>query len=575
MSSIKTAVRPAVVLATQDKRRQHSNSFSSDLSKMWYDDEDNNDSCSGEDKEDDGDTDSTLSTDNSDAIVTPEASPQHRHAILHGEEDDDAAAAVVHATVVGAFDANGNWAWSTQNPRAGRGGPRDPALAVDPASKVFASVKPALNGHDRTQIFMTGGGNKLSCQRQLSDTLWSDTGNLTQGLVQEDDDNNDSDLFDVVGYASYHSRTASTSRAASEGHSIVVPIRIRLEEDSSSDESECSFVTTSSSGSDSEARRRASINMLQRLGRTITIPERRTSAIRLGQGAPRRPPSLDEISSRVVAGVTSLSGRSSPPGTAIPHQRAVSCPSPLPLQRAWFGEVEVMVTPPSPQMPAEKIPGVVFKSPHMPSSASFTDAYGQLTAPAFDVAPGRQILMEERERQAKEWLEKFKSQQQERRALHLQLGAGVVAPPMANIAQAAATFTPSSPTCSQAPPLPFIRPQDGNPTPMLQQHNGAPPIPPRRRSFARRVSEQTAADQTLAEQTGKTQSDVVQVPKRIPSPIKIPTSKPKCRVQPVAVAPRRSLVARLSPRRSSKEWLPGQAVASQSSQITRKPVPPA
>ncbi|KAJ1032179.1 hypothetical protein NDA18_001674 [Ustilago nuda] len=145
---------------------------------------------------------------------------------------------------------------------------------------------------------------------------------------------------------------------------------------------------------------------------------------------------------------------------------------------------------------------------------------------------------------------------------------------MANIAQAAATFTPSSPTCSQAPPSPFIRPQDRNPTPMLQQHNGAPPIPPRRHSFARRVSEQTAADQTLAEQTGKTQSDVVEVPKRIPSPIKIPMSKPKCRVQPVSVAPRRSLVARLSLRRSSKEWLPGQAVASQSSQITRKSVPP-
>ncbi|KAJ1029949.1 hypothetical protein NDA16_000862 [Ustilago loliicola] len=559
-------------MATPEKRRQCKIPFSSDRSNMWYNGDDN-DSSSGEDKEDDGDTDSTVSTDSADSIVTPESSSQHRHAILHG---NDAAAPGAHATVIGAFDANGNWTWSTQHPKRGLEiaslSDRDPAVETGPTDKAFTPVKPALNRHDRTQIVMTGGGDKLSCQRRASDVLWSNAGNLTQDLAAQEDEEDD-DSFDVVGYTSYHSRSVSTSRIASEGHSIVVPVRIRLEDDSSSDESECSVVTSSSSGSDSEARRQAGINMLQRLGRTITIPERRTSAIRLGQGAPRRPPSLDEISNRVVGGGANVCGRGSPPGTAVPHQRAVSCPSPLPLQRAWFGEVEVMVTPPTPQMPSEKIPGVILKSPHMPSSASFTDAYGQLIAPAFDVAPGRQIMLEERERQAKEWLEKFKSQQQERRGLHLQLGTGAIAPPMANVAQAAAKFTPSSPSRSKAPSLPSSGPSNDAQT-GLQQHSGAPPIPPRRRSFGRRVSSQTAADKPMPEQTEASGSDVVYVPKRMPSPINVPSAKPECRVQVQAVAatPRRSLVARLSLRRTSKELIPGQAVASQS-QISRKPVP--
>lgn len=568
MASIGTSAQPAIVMATPEKRRQRGIPFSSNRSNMWYD-EDDNDSASGEDKEDDGDTDSTVSTDSADSIVTPESSPpQHRHAILHG---DDGASSGAHATVVGAFDANGNWAWSPQHPKRGREEPtnsvQSPGAEADSTEKAYTLVKPALNRHDRTQIVMTGGGDKVPSQRRASDVLWSDTGNLTQHLLLQEEDDDDDGSFDVVGYTSYRSRTVSSSRMASEGHSIVVPVRIRLEDDSSSDESECSVLTSSSSGSDSEARRQAGINMLQRLGKTITIPERRTSAIRLGQGAPRRPPSLDEISSRVVGGGAN---RGSPPGTAVPHQRAVSCPSPLPLQRAWFGEVEVMVTPPTPQMPAEKIPGVVLKSPHMPSSASFTDAYGQLIAPAFDVAPGRQIMLEERERQAKEWLEKFKSQQQERRGLHLQLGAGAIAPPMAIGAQAAATFTPSSPTRSTAPPLPAPRPMEGTETTM-QRHSGTPPIPPRRRSFGRRISDQTAADKPTQEQTEAGRSDIIQVPRRTPSPINVPpAAKPECRVQAVAATPRRSL-ARLSLRRSSKELVPAQAT---SSQISRKPVPP-
>lgn len=489
-------------------------------------------------KGEDGDTDSLASTESSDSVETPESSPPPGPpASLHGEDSG-------HCPAVGAFDANGKWSWTTGLP------PRvvDPtalpigAPTVSAGSPVKAAgpVLPTLNRHSRTQMVMTGSPHKPSAHQRVSASMWSDI----EDLAKDSSDDDDEDYFDVVGFTSYQTHILPTSTLQDEGHSTVVPVRIRLEEDSSSDESEDSILTDSSGCSDPEARRQARLNMLKKLGRTVNIPPRHASASQLGQGAPRRPPSLDEISSRIGA----VSGGPSRRGTS-PHQRAVSCPSPLLTQRERFGEVEVMVTPPSPQMSTEKILGVVLRNHHMPWPAFATDAQGRLVAPAFDVAPGRQILLEERQRQAKEWLEQFKAQQQARPGLNLRLGTGPIAPPMPNGEQAAATFAKSRPTLSRAASF-SGHVSDTQALPQTQ-HHGAPPIPPRRRSFAHRRPELPVPSGSVPSPSisavSRQQSDT---PERDQSQGKAPAPRPEPRQPPMA---RRSLVARLSLRRPSRE----------------------
>ncbi|GAC74028.1 hypothetical protein PANT_9d00390 [Moesziomyces antarcticus T-34] len=542
-------------------KKHQGRAFSSNRSSVWYD----NDSQSGGESEDDGDADSLTSAESvdsgADTLTTPESSPPHyRHAVLHGTEPP-------RGPAVGGFDSDGNWAWSRAWPSEGS----SDGLGVDgneeEASQVTLPIKPVLNRHDRTQIAMTGKISRLAptggaLMVEISDRDNPDHCDLEEAMEEEDDP------YDVVGFTYYPSRSASAADVSGEGHSIVMPVRIRLEYDSSSDESDGSVVTTSSSGSDSDARRRASFNMLQRLGRNVKIPERRASAMRLGQGVPRRPPSLDEISHRVAGAGSSSYGRRTPPTSAVPHARSVSCPSPILVQRAQFGEVEVMVTPPTPQMATEKILGVVLKSPNMPSSAFATDALGNLAAPAFDVAPGRQIMLEDRQRQAKLWLEAFKAQQQERHGLNLKVGTGSVAPPVADDTQAAATFAPSSPTRCKSPSYPSLSLGSGNNTPM-QQRSGGPPIPPRRRSFARKISDTpsvvshcqagTSDSPVEASESIQPASDALTTPRTASLPAMRQTHAP----------PRRSLVARLSLRRSSKEMREERA----SLQVPRKPVP--
>ncbi|CDR98937.1 hypothetical protein, partial [Sporisorium scitamineum] len=377
MAATQPKSTPANIKITSNRGHQRETAFCLDRSVVWYESDSNSGGDTGEDgegvqeageiddeegEEDDSEVShSADSADSSDSISTPESSPPaNRHVLLHGQDEG-------HGPAFGAFDADGNWIWSKLRPKD------------DSADRsANETAQPVLNRHDRAQMVMTG-----SLVPRASNNFWTGRGLDKDELRDQDDD-----PFDIVGYTSYQPRRLSSSEAIPEGHSIVLPVRIRLEDDSSSDESESSTLTTSSGGSDSEARRRASIHMLQRLGRNVAIPPRRASAMRLGHGAPRRPPSLDEISSRVVSGCGNIYGRGTPPVSAVPQQRAVSCPSPLPLQRAWFGGVQVMVTPPTPQMPAEKISGVVLKSPHMPSCSFSTDARGNLIAPAFDVAPG-------------------------------------------------------------------------------------------------------------------------------------------------------------------------------------------
>lgn len=567
-----TTTAPIYVKSDSGMGRQKRAPFHSDRSKMWCISDNN----SGKDKEeavevareeeggkdqdnDDQDADSTASADSGGSISTPESSPpSNRHAILHGEDH-------VSTSAFGAFDANGKWTWSKIRPQ-------DSDVSDNGIpSKICANGngQRVLNRHDRSHMAMIGSIGKLSAQPTPCSLFWTQPRDVSHDDLQDSDD----DSYDVVGFTSYHPRETS-----GEADSIVVPVRICVEDDSSSDESESSVTTNSSSGSDPEARRRARVHMLQRLGRNIPIPQRRASTIKLGHGAPRRPPSLDEISNRVVSGCTNYYAKGTPPTSAVPHQqRSVSCPAPLPLQREWFGEVQVMVTPPTPQMPAEKIPGVVLKSPHMPSCAFFTDARGNLVAPAFDVAPGRQIMLEERERQAEAWLKAYREQQQrqyqqqqERQALHLTLGAAALAPPMATGDQAAATFAPISP--------PRRKPASSNcgPGPVAATSLlpfGGPPIPPRRRSLG---GQRQASAQLHAQVTSKV-VDPDQACTRRPSPVEVrgciqtPVDLPSTTTATPVTPNRRSLVARLSLRKSSKEI----QAACDSLRIPRKAVPTA
>ncbi len=173
----------------------------------------------------------------------------------------------------------------------------------------------------------------------------------------------------------------------------------------------------------------------------------------------------------------------------------------------------MLVTPPTPKLPSPKFPAWYSKTLTSPPRTVRTDAAGKLIAPLFDVAPGRQIMLAERERQATEWLEKFKAQQrehQERVGSNLRVGAGQVDPPMANVAEAEATFsTPSSPTRSTSSRS--LRPAGGH---AMEQHKGGPPIPLRRRSFGRQISPSLAAPAT-------TENDIT-CSERSCSPIKVP-----------------------------------------------------
>ncbi|PWN49495.1 hypothetical protein IE53DRAFT_140896 [Violaceomyces palustris] len=131
----------------------------------------------------------------------------------------------------------------------------------------------------------------------------------------------------------------------------------------------------------------------------------------------RRPPSLDQISSRFNQSLrlfhknspTALGlGSRSPNTPGMRHWRSVSCPSPVTPFTHQFGQVEVIVTPPTPR-PSETefssfvVPGVVLRSlnsashsnPSSPGS-DFNEIDSKLAAPPFDVAPGRQIMLDER-----------------------------------------------------------------------------------------------------------------------------------------------------------------------------------
>ncbi len=71
-------------------------------------------------------------------------------------------------TAIGAFDADGNWCWSTQWPRKKN---ENGVVADEDATGLKEDVSLVLNRHDRAQIIMTGSMDGLSGQRKRPDQV--------------------------------------------------------------------------------------------------------------------------------------------------------------------------------------------------------------------------------------------------------------------------------------------------------------------------------------------------------------------------------------------------------------------
>lgn len=133
-------------------------------------------------------------------------------------------------------------------------------------------------------------------------------------------------------------------------------------------------------------------------------------------------PSLEQIQSRVsglgLQGTGTTFANSPAPAKASPafrtplpatphNNRSVSCPTPKSGKWWQFGEVTVTVTPPTPQPQAKSpIVGYVLQNSGRPVHAvkfdRSRDDLELLAPPPFELAPGRQRIMEERAQQAME-----------------------------------------------------------------------------------------------------------------------------------------------------------------------------
>ncbi|PWY97315.1 hypothetical protein BCV70DRAFT_202967 [Testicularia cyperi] len=508
-------------------------------SSCWYDDE----------AEADADADSLSSADSDDTVVTcPDA--EYREDTVAGPvaspgpQPDES----VEPTVSG-------WRWSQTWPSAKRTTRGRLSIDVkreqtDQDGVVTIPISP--KGQLLADVARHPSSHRPLSVRNASGTYWKVSSQDQRQAADADERDSDEDSIDVVGFTSYPSHSPPRSPERGEPRRTIVPFTLHLEEESSSDESEDSSCDShSSSGSDPEARRRASVNMLQRLGMPIRIPKRQTSMQPLGHG-PRRPPSLDQITSRIGGSSSTGYGSSALrrcPST-LPHSRSVSCPSPVMPYSQLFGQVEIMITPPTPQMSSGRIPGVVLKSPNLPTKPFMTDGEGKLIAPHFDVAPGKQIILRERERQAQAWLDNFHIRQRQETE-RLKMGAGAPVPPLADGAVAQGTFATSrrgstettTTVCATEPQRESDTCASSGANRVVVQ---APPIPPRRRSFCGKKSPPLRSTDHAATDT---QASTPVVPSSPVVSAEVATASGITPTERVAAG--RSLVARLSLRRNS------------------------
>ncbi|PWN19494.1 hypothetical protein BCV69DRAFT_300319 [Microstroma glucosiphilum] len=221
-------------------------------------------------------------------------------------------------------------------------------------------------------------------------------------------------------------------RGSKVGHTA---INIELEQDSSDEEGSASSHSSNESVQQTAERSAASSRLFAALSnrgknetsqsddRQPRSPTRsasgRMKALSHRRGH-RTLPSLQQIQSRVAeAAGSSTNAQTRPPlrtgvsspgpvthHTPAPGQaRVTSCPTPSLSGKWWqFGQVSVMITPPTPgQQPPSPLMGYILQNAGNPVHAvkfrRTRDDLDMLAPPPFELAPGRQQMMEERDRE--------------------------------------------------------------------------------------------------------------------------------------------------------------------------------
>ncbi|PWN36922.1 uncharacterized protein FA14DRAFT_8057 [Meira miltonrushii] len=174
----------------------------------------------------------------------------------------------------------------------------------------------------------------------------------------------------------------------------------------------------------SDARLVARTKMMQALGRNRLASLRRSESmdVLVGQTADKTSPSSNaRLSPSALTPLPRTPGTAAPrsPGTAY-HQRSFSCPTPQSPMLHNFGEVQVIVTPPTPRPQGSPIIGVFIKGVHnrkantdsitgqqhfcafddMCMSTGKCRTETKLSVPEFELAPGRSKLIQAQRAQA-------------------------------------------------------------------------------------------------------------------------------------------------------------------------------
>jgi hypothetical protein len=169
---------------------------------------------------------------------------------------------------------------------------------------------------------------------------------------------------------------------------------------------------------DRSAARQRMLTTLGRGGQSSTS-ESDTSSQR-SRSRSRRVPSLDQISDIYHAKLDEVKTPApKTPGTASPfhHQRNASCPTPTSPYAQQYGEVQVVITPPTPrpQGPSSPALGVYINGLHGNNGFNQYADSTHLVPPAFELAAGKQKARQERERDAgaMAWMATLQAQQQQ------------------------------------------------------------------------------------------------------------------------------------------------------------------
>ncbi|UZJ53364.1 hypothetical protein CBS101457_002684 [Exobasidium rhododendri] len=168
--------------------------------------------------------------------------------------------------------------------------------------------------------------------------------------------------------------------------------------------------------------------MMSTLGRGQSKSKAATATLPISRRESRRVPSLDQLSTLLQSKSDEAVEVKTPlpktPGTASPfhHQRNLSCPTPTSPYGEQYGDVQVFVTPPTPrpQGPPSPMLGYELVGFSNNKSSFRSSCKDLLAAPAFDLAPGKQRVMEAQKANAAAWLASWQKQQDQLQQLQQQ-----------------------------------------------------------------------------------------------------------------------------------------------------------